>query len=184
MTAGLPPTGPGLPPRAAWVTVCLGPPWHTAAGSLIPVRGLWRAWASPLTGTFRLTALAHSGPATGTGPGSGAGVPDRHLWADTDTAEGLRIADCADVVLAGTVRAPATAHHHTDALVRRHPGCLLAGAATRGGIVWRGRTGEGGTLAGPTPGHLLLSLLHAWTVHGGRPDEVRGVLLGEGRPGG
>lgn len=182
MTAYLPEAGPGLSPRAAWVTVRLGPPWHTGARTRTPVRVLWRPWASPLTRTFRLTALAHPGRAAD--EECGAGVPDRHLWADTDTAQGLRIADCADVVLAGRVRAFATARHHTDALVRRHPGCLLAGAATREGIVWGGRGGEVGTLAGPAPGHLLLSVLHAWTVHGGRPGEVRGVLLEEGRPGG
>ncbi|MFE9248947.1 hypothetical protein [Streptomyces sp. NPDC007088] len=182
MTADPPVTGLDSPPCAAWVTVRLGGEGRAGERTRTPVRFLWRAWASPLTRTFRLTALGHPGPAVD-GKG-GTGTPDRHLWADTDTAEGLRIADCADVVLAGTVRTLATARRDTDALVRRHPGCLFAGAATREGVVWRGRTGEGGTLAGPVPGHLLLSLLHAWTVRGGRPGEVRGVLVDEGYGGG
>ncbi|WP_316520397.1 hypothetical protein [Kitasatospora brasiliensis] len=154
-----PVAGPGTEPGVRWAAA------------------LFEARVSSLPGT--LHGLLAAEPTAGAGP-AGPGFEDEHLALDLTRTPPKRWRHQADVLHAGRLPAGGVLARLREVLAA-HPGCAVATAEHRTGVLVLGRSGAplvlwpAGASGGPLPPLALGSLAHAWLAFGRRLAELSRV---------
>jgi len=114
---------------------------------------------------------------------------DVHLWVDADSPERTGLMEQADVLVSRVPMPLASAQRRVRGLLLGHPGCRAAAVpdtASTCVVGIRERTGavsfvsfarlERGGSDDPLPAHVVVSVVHAWTVNGGSPGALRSLV--------